>query len=63
MGLKENAMAVAVRIIASHLRVTACMGLPATAEVPRASHLWVMGLLIKLQGSLTSEDHSKKRPS
>ena len=42
-------MAVVVRTIASHLQVTCCMGLPATAEVPRASHLWVMGLLIKLQ--------------
>ena len=55
-------MAAAVRTIASHLWVTGCMGLPASAVVPRASHLWVMGLLIKLQRSLTSEDRSKKRP-
>ena len=45
-------MAVAVRTIASHLWVTCCLGLPATAEVPMASHLWVMGLLIKLQKEL-----------
>ena len=55
-------MAVAVRTIASHLRVTCCMGMLATAEVPRASHIWVMGLLLRLQRSLTSEDRSKKRP-
>ena len=56
--LKENVMAVAVRTIAFHLRVTCCMG----AEVPKASHIWVMGLLLRLQRSLTSEDRSKKRP-
>ena len=55
-------MAVAVRTIASHLRVTCCMGMLATAEMPRASHIWVMGLLLRLQRSLTSEDRSKKRP-
>ena len=38
------------------------MGMLATAEVPRASNIWVMGLLLSLQGSLTSEDRSKKRP-
>ena len=38
------------------------MGILATAEMPRASHIWVMGLLLRLQRSLTSEDRSKKRP-
>ena len=35
---KEKVMAAAVRTIASHLRVTGCMGLPASTGVPRASH-------------------------
>ena len=47
--MKENAMAVAVRTIASHLWVTCCLGLPATADVPLASDLWVMGLLMRFQ--------------
>ena len=42
-------MAVAVRTIAFHLQVMCCLGLPATAEVPMASHLWVMCLLTRLQ--------------
>ena len=34
----------------------------ATAEMPRTSHIWVMGLLLRLQRRLTSEDRAKKRP-
>ena len=50
---QEKIMAVAVRTITSHLRVTCCMDMLAMAEMSRASHIWVMGPLLRLQRSLT----------
>ena len=50
---KEKVMAVAVRTITSHLRVTCCMGMLAAAEMSRVSHIWVRGPLLRLQRSLT----------
>ena len=46
-------MAVAVRTITSHLRVTCCMSMLAVTEMSRVPHICVRGPLLRLQRSLT----------